>query len=184
MGYVLEWRGDSDTGYGEIDETHRLPVSATIVGPVYMPLFVSDSVRPTYGATSGALDANDAYGDMFVFNGIPQHVRLLSIQVLDQDDVIAAGTLSLYLSRRSFTAAASDAAFTISAADALNAAGPPIAFGAMIDVGSARLLETVDIDRDMNLPEGRLYCQAFTSGTPTPTTGGMPQFTLFFQALA
>ena len=53
----------------------------------------------------------------------------------------------------------------------------------MVDVGSARLLESVDIDRECVFPDGIVWMQLFTSGTPTPVDGTMPLIRLFFQVL-
>ena len=121
-------RRDAESSLDVVDDSNPFPVAIVENGArVGRPeLFATEWVRVPYGATSGALDANDAYGDE-VRAGAPVRCRLLSIQVVDQADVVVAGTLSIYLSTRQFTAAASDAAFTISAADALYAGGPPVA---------------------------------------------------------
>ena len=165
-----------------LQEIERRLRQGVVVAPSGTPrLFVSDPVRPGYGATAAALDANDAYGDRFQI-AVPERGRIVSIKVIDQDDVIAASTLTLHIFKAEFVAAASDAAFTISAADALNWVVSQ-AVSTMTDLGSARGLEVVDVNSDYSAPYGYLWCQLSTTGTPTPTSGNMPRVQLFILPL-
>src|SRR3990167_7048582 len=111
----IRFRSDSDDDNEEVDSGHPLPVKLS--DPVRTEMYVTPMVRVNYGATSGALDANDALGDVFVFD-VPAKGRILSVKMVDQDDDTLAATIHVF--SKDFVAAASDAAFTISAADAVN----------------------------------------------------------------
>ncbi len=168
--------------YQEADATTGFPVN--VVGTVGPSLFVSDQVAPNYGATSGALDANDAYGSAQAVN-VPQKGRITKISVVDRDDVIAAGTLSIAVfSGPVPSAPASDAA--IASAYTAGDIAKTITvqtFGSMIDLGAARFLDVVDIDEDYQLTGSQMWFQLSTTGTPTPTVNGMPLVQFFIQPL-
>ena len=147
--------------------------------PVVPGLFVTEQVRIPYGATSGALDANDCYGEIARVLA-PIRGRILSIKRIDQDDVVTADTIHVFSAR--FVAAASDAAFTISAVDGANWITTQV-FPTGTDLGSVRVSEIADVDSEYQLPQvtewngvplGYLYFQESTTGTATPTAGGMP----------
>lgn len=138
-------------------------------------LFASAPVVVGYGATSGALDANDAYGDLMEVV-VPIRGRLTNIKLFDADDVIAAGTLSIWVfSAKADSPPASDAAIASGYTDVDGLFMVTAqSFGPITDIGAGRFLEIVDIDSDYYAPTGKLWFQLSTTGTPTPTTGGMP----------
>lgn len=133
-------------------------------------LWVSQMVLVPYGATSGALDATDALGDTVTFTteietgaSLPKHGRIMSIRMIDQDDDTLAATIHIF--NRNFTAAASDATFTISVADAANWVTSEL-FDAGTDIGSAKVHIVKDVNVEYYAPEGKLYAQLSSSGTP------------------
>lgn len=146
------------------------------------PLWVSQKIRIPFGATSGALDANDALGNKFTFSTsedgepLPIRGRILSIRRGDQSDVVLADTIHIFTD--DFTAAASDAAFTISAADEYNHVTSQT-FPAGTDIGSAKTAEVTDVNVDYYSPLRKLVCQESTTGTPTPTVDAMPWVQIF-----
>lgn len=156
---------------------------------VYMldaPVWVSAMVAAPFGATSGALDANDAMGDPFTFNAalsgesLPKHGRILSIKMVDRSDVVLAATIHIF--NKAFTAAASDAAFTISVLDAAAWVASEL-FDAGTDIGSAKVHVIKNVNTEYYAPDGRLYAQLSTSGTPTPTINAMPTIQLIILPL-
>ena len=149
-------------------------------------VWVSQYVRAPYGATSGALDANDAMGDKFYFRSsitgapLPISGRILTIRRIDESDVALADTINI--STQEFVAAASDAAFTISVLDS-HFFLQPQTFPAGVDLGSARVAEVTDVNQDYFSPGRVLVCQESTTGTPTPTSGAMPIVQVFILPL-
>jgi len=166
------------------DDDNPLPTRLTENNPVQTKtkVWVSQQVQIPYGATSGALDANDALGDKFVFDTsvdgepLPRKGRILSIRRIDPSDVTLADTIHIFT--EDFTAAASDAAFTFSAADARYHVTSQT-FAAEIDLGSAKSAVMRDVNEDYYSAERKLVCQESTTGTPTPTAGGMPILQIF-----
>lgn len=162
----------------EFPETQNVNI---IAQPAAAPgLFVSDPVVVGYGASSGALDANDAYGDLMEVV-VPEFGRLTTLKLFDPDDVIAAGTLSIWVfSVKPAAPPASDAAIASGYTDFDGRSMVTAqAFGSMTDIGAGRFLEIVDIDSDYHAPIGKLWFQLSTTETPTPTAGGMPIVTFF-----
>lgn len=151
-------------------------------------LWVSELVRAPYGATVGAIDANDALGDKMYFEWsidhrpLPLSGRILSIRLIDQDDDTLAVTINI--STRDFTAAASDAAFTISAADAQFFLQPYTFPAAMSDLGSAKIATLTDINEDYYSEQRRLVAQLSSTGTPNIAGNStMPLVQLFILPL-
>ena len=145
------------------------------------PLWVGRAVVE-FGATSGALDANDALGNKIYFRTsmdgrpLPQFGRVLGLRRIDRSDVVLADTLNL--STRDFVAAASDAAFTISVADAEHFLSSQT-FPTGTDLGSAKVAGITDINEDYYSPDRQLVGQFSTTGTPTPTVDAMPIVFIF-----
>jgi hypothetical protein len=156
----IRFRSDASEDNEEVNGGHALPVS--LDGPVKTELYVTQLVRVPYGATSGALDAADAMGDPFFFS-VPRKGRILGIRMIDQDDDTVAATIHIF--NRPFTAAASDAAFTISAADSIGWVTSEV-FDSGTDIGSAKGFNITDVNKDYETQNGILYCQLSTSGTP------------------
>lgn len=147
-------------------------------------LFASLPVVVGYGATAGALEANDAYGDLMEVV-VPKLGRLTNIKLFDADDGIAAGTLSIWVfSTKPNAPPASDAAIASGYVD-VDGIGMVTAqsFGSITDIGAGRFLEIVDINSDYYAPQGKLWFQLSTTGTPTPTAGGMPIVTFYLLPL-
>src|SRR3990167_483656 len=116
-----------------------MTVKVEIVNPVGMALIPTAQVRVPFGATSGALDANDAMGDIFVFDQdvyghpLPKVGRIISIKMIDQYDVVLAPIIHIF--NRIVAVAASDAEFAISAVDAAYWVTSQT-FGTFTDLGS------------------------------------------------
>lgn len=132
-------------------------------------LWESDWILVPYGATSGALDAGDAFGNTITFErselgvDLPRLGRIVSIKMVDRDDDTLAASIHIF--RDTFTAAASDAAFTISVADAAKWVASE-AFDAGTDIGSAKVFTIKNVNVDYYAPTRKLYAQLSTSGTP------------------
>ena len=142
-------------------------------------LWVSPWIQIDYGATSGALDANDAFGNPFTFsvdvlgNPLPILGQILELDVLDIDDDTLA--ITVHVLTDFFTAAASDAAFTLGLADAeLYVTSQTFAAG--LDVGSFKHHEILEINKRYYSPKHTLVCQASTTGVPNIASAGtMPK---------
>ena len=158
---LLFWRDEDETRDTAVTSAHPLPVKD--YSDPKSELWVSDWVLVPYGATSGALDANDALGDKFRFSGVPKKGRISVIQMADQDDDTLAATIHIF--REDFTAAASDAAFTISVADSRKWVASE-AFDAGTDLGSAKAHVIKNVNVDYYAPSGTLHCQLSSTGTP------------------
>lgn len=151
-------------------------------------LWASTIILVPYGATSGALDANDALGNKVVFEfeadtgvTLPKHGRILSVKMIDQDDDTLDATLHLF--NADFTAAASDAAFTISVADSRNWVAS-VVFPTGTDLGSAKVHVKTDVNVDYYAPEGKLVGQLSSTGTPNIASAAvMPLLQLFILPL-
>lgn len=178
------WDNDGEINY---DGLNPLPVTlgdnpVAMTGTVKSKLWVSQLLRPNYGATSGALDAGDAAGDKIVIDRsvdgepLPKKGRILRVTMMDQADQTSA--LTLHLFNDDFTAAASDAAFSISAADGLKWV-TSVNLTVVTDLGSVRVAEANDCDVDYYAVGQRLVAQASTAGTPTFGAGTMPVYQLF-----
>ena len=134
-------------------------------------LWVSTLKLVPYGATSGALDANDALGDMVTFDAeietgkeVPKHGRILSIRMIDQDDDTLAATIHIYT--RAFpTAIASDAAW-----EPLLGNAPYQVAAELFDAGTDEINYKIHVIKNVNVeyyaPEGKLYAQLSSTGTP------------------
>ena len=157
---------------------------AEVPVPVHDPaaLWVSLWVLVPYGATSGALDANDALGNTIRFDTsvlgdpLPARGRILSIEMVDQDDDTLAATIHIF--NRTFTAAASDAAFTISVADAAKWVASEL-FDSGTDIGSAKVFVIKNVNKEYYAPEvdglRALHAQLSSTGTPNiASAAGMP----------
>lgn len=163
------------------------PVSRVDPLPVVMPnplvrtgLFESEWVQADYGATSGALDANDAMGNVFKI-AVPTKGRILSIKMLDLDDDTLAATIHLYSAN--FTGAASDAAYTVADTDANGWVASEL-FDAGTDEGSFKAHVIKDVNVEYVANGGYLYAQLSTSGTPNIADQTvMPKVKLFIQPL-
>ena len=121
-------------------------------------------------AAADAFDANDAVGTPFV---IPVPVRgiIEAAKLIDPDDDTLA--LTVHLFSRPFIAAASDAAFTISADDAIYWITSITFDTPIVDIGSAKVSEKAGATY-YEAPKGYLWGQCSTTGTPTIAAEKMP----------
>ena len=184
---------DHMIGSREFGQDVRI-TSAEIPVPVDAPanLWVSPWILVPYGATSGALDANDAFGNMITFDqsvlgdSLPARGRIVTIKMVDQDDDTLAASIHIF--SRTFTAAASDAAFTISVADAANWVASEL-FDSGTDIGSAKVFTIKNVNVDywapLNVAGVRaLYAQLSTTGTPNIASAAtMPLVRLYILPL-
>ena len=141
-------------------------------------LFVTEQLQAPFGATSGALDANDAVGNMMEFT-VPKMGRILSIKFIDPADQTSALTAHVY--SKVFVAAPSDAAYTIADEDAIN--WVTNVTPTMVDEGGSKVGEVIDIDSEYFSANERLYVQLSTSGTPTFAQTTMPLIQLYILPL-
>lgn len=155
------------TQYEELTEANGLPVQ--LVSPVKTKIWVSKQLQIPYGATSGALDANDALGNKITFDisvdgdPLPRVGRILSIRRIDLDDDTLVDTIHLF--NDDFTAAASDAAFTIGVADGHKHITSQT-FPTGTDLGSVKSASVTDINEDYYSPTRQIVAQESTTGTP------------------
>ena len=131
-------------------------------------LFVTSAVVPGIAAAD-AFDANDAVGDVFAIR-VPKVGIIEGFKLIDRDDDTLA--LTAHFFTRKFTGAASDAAFTISAYDS-EAWVTSVTFDAPLDIGSAKVAEETGSSFYF-APEGFLWCQCSTTGTPNIAVGASP----------
>lgn len=182
----LQWMDEGEDEWDGIDASHPLPVAVQNEVVTQNKLWVSPWVEIPFGATSGALDANDALGDKFYFTqsieGVPLPVkgRIKNMKIIDRDDDTLADTIHIF--NAEFTAAASDAAFTISVADSRFWVASK-AWGTYIDLGSAKVVHLTEQNIDYYAPSGMLVCQESTTGTPTIASGAMPLVQLTIEPL-
>ena len=128
-------------------------------------------------AAADAFDANDAVGTVFAIR-VP-HVGIIeNFKLIDPDDDTLA--LTAHIFKKQFIGAASDAAFTISAADSLNFV-TSVLFDSPLDIGSAKVYEEVGSSY-YEAPEGLLWCQCSTTGTPNIAAGKSPVLVVCIRA--
>lgn len=183
-------RRDGESGRPQLDfvgDENPLPVRIANAADDRVPsvavLWESPWVQVPYGATSGALDANDALGNKITFEygvdgtRIPRHGRILSVEMIDPDDDTLAATIHIY--SHDFVAAASDAAYTVGLGDAENIVAAE-AFDAGTDEGSFKFHAIKDVNAEFGAPERRLYAQLSTTGTPNIASAAvMPKVKIF-----
>ena len=127
-------------------------------------VFMTDWVQAPFGATSGALDANDAMGDPFGWN-VPKYGKIVAVSLIDLDDDTLAATVHIFSAP--FTAAASDAAFTISLLGDVRNWVTSQVMGTPTDIGAGKVVSNSGLGVYYYAPFGRLYAQLSTTGTPT-----------------
>lgn len=150
-------------------------------GIVMGRLVETDWVLLNYGATVGAVDANDALGDLFRID-VPERGRILSIKMLDLDDDTLAATIHIF--SRTVTAAASDAASTFSDPDGESWVASEL-FDAGTDLGAFKAHVIKDVNVDYVSTSRYLYAQLSTTGTPNIADQTvMPRVKLFIQPMA
>lgn len=121
-------------------------------------------------AAADAFDANDAVGGLF-FIPVPVNGIIETAKLIDPDDDTLA--LTVHLFTRTVTVAASDAAFTISANDALYWVTSITFDTPIVDIGSAKVSEKSG-STHYYAPLGYLWAQCSTTGTPTIAAERMP----------
>lgn len=181
----LMWREDGEDGWQPVDGAHPLPMA--LLETVKGGLWVSPLIEVPGIAAADALDANDALGSRFIIdtdvNGAPLPERgvIIGAKLIDPDDDTLAATLHIFNSI--FAAAASDAAFTISAADSREWV-TSILFSPTTDIGSAKVVEVTGWNSPYYSPGRQLHCQLSTTGTPNIAAGAMPQVQVFILPFA
>ena len=123
-----------------------------------------------------AYTAGDAVGGLIVFPNMSRVMAgcgsIVSLTIIDLSDQGAALQLSLF--NRPFTPTADNAAMAVSDADALNAIGQLIvATTDYTDFGGYQLATIRNQFLAYDCPDGNLYGQFQTSGTPTYALGGL-----------
>ena len=149
---------------------------------------LDDQKPPTYEiqviipgiAAADAFDANDAVGTVFEIP-VPMRGIIESAKLIDPDDDTLA--LTAHLFSELFVGAASDAAFTISAADAPNWITSITFDTPIVDIGSAKVAEKTG-STYYYAPNGVIYCQCSTTGTPNIAGGAMPRLRLSIRAIS
>ena len=116
-----------------------------------------------------AYAANDAVGGLFQI-AVPKIGIIEGFKLIDPDDDTLA--LTAHLFSRRVAVAADNAAFTISADDSL-AWVTSVTFDAPLDIGGAKVAEEVGTSY-YEAPDGLLWCQCSTTGTPTIAAGKIP----------
>ena len=134
---------------------------------------------PVDGAVGGSIyAANDAVGRVFAIP-VPVQGILETAKLIDPSNVTLAITAHLFT--RNFTGAADNAAFTISADDALKWITSISFDSPIVNIGSAKVSEKSGATY-YRAPEGFLWCQCSTTGTPTITAGLPPILQLGIRA--
>ena len=174
----LQIAANLKVGLEDVGGLNPVPVSLVDIGELRAELRQIKSPDRLYeveieipGITpANPLDANDAIGTIFRIP-VPPIGIIESAKLIDPDDDTLA--LTAHLFRKQFVAAASDAAFTISAADSKDWI-TSITFDApIVDIGSAKVSEKVGATY-YETPDGYLWCQCSTTGTPNIAAGAMP----------
>ena len=127
-------------------------------------VFLTNWAQPGFGATSGAIDANDALGDPFAWS-VPRYGMISSVSLIDIDDDTLAATVHIF--NRPFTAAASDAAFTIALLSDVQNWVTSQVMGTPLDIGAGKVVTNSGLFIYYEAPLGQLYSQLSSTGTPT-----------------
>lgn len=131
---------------------------------------MANIISQTPTITAGAYSANDAVGGKLTFSGCPEDGIIHGLTVIDKAKQSAV--LNIVLFDQDITAVNDNAAFAVDSGDIANIIGViQVAAADYIDVSG----ETVATIKGVNLPyelnsatkDGRIYGQAFTTGTPT-----------------
>lgn len=165
---ALAWKEDGEDEWQLTEPAHPLPIRT--IGPVrtHGGLFLTEWIQPP--VDSGLMAANDALSDRFSV-AVPTYGKLVAVTVIDVDDDTLASSVHVFT--RPFTAAASNAAFTISAADSRNWLTSQV-MGTPTDIGGAKVVNNVDLNLYYYAPLGQFFCQMSTTGTPTVAAGSAP----------
>ena len=147
-----------------IEEVGRIKQSVNVTDRLY----ITTPIQPFVDA--GIMAANDALSNIFSVP-VPVYGRLVAVRVIDVDDDTLASTVHLFTAP--FVAAASNAAFTIGAADAKNWITSQV-MGTPVDIGGAKVVDNVGLSIYYWAPLGRLWGQMSTTGTPTVAAGSAP----------
>ena len=137
--------------------------------PAVSELWISPWVQVPYGATSGAIDANDALGNRFKFTSsedgrpLPRKGTIVGIKMRDLDNDTLAATIHIF--NAPFSAAASDAAYTIGLADAEKHVADELFPGGTSN-GTFKAHDLKDVDVDYFSPLQELHAQLSSTGTP------------------
>lgn len=179
------WREDGTDEWQPVEDGHPLP--ARLTETVRGGMWISPRIEVPGITAADALDANDALGGLFTVsndvNGEPLPSRgvILAAKLIDPDDDTLAATLHVF--SELVSAAASDAAFTISAPDSLSWV-TSISLSSTTDIGGAKVAEVNGWNSPYYAAGRKLYCQLSTTGTPNIAAGRMPQVQLFILPFA
>lgn len=143
--------------------------------PGSRPFYTPRLVVPGIG-TAAAYAANDAFGTMGVFTGLPKVGTIQSIFFEDLDDEGIGKTLFLFSAQ--FTATADNAALAL-ADDALIGATwsgyISIPAANFLDAGAFRIGQVNGLNLDYRAPRGKLYWQFRTEGADNIAAGALPK---------
>jgi hypothetical protein len=115
---------------------------------------------------AGAQGAGDALTSLFVVPSIARQGKIMTIAIIDLGRTTWINT-SVYLSKHTFTASAINDPFDPSDTDILNTIGV-----FLVDTAHAFADSMIGIEDNIQhaywAPEGKMYGQLITRGTPTP----------------
>lgn len=133
------------------------------------------------GITIGAAHSDgDALGTMFVFENLPKAGRIQTGIFLDLDD--EGIEMDLILFNRPFTPTADDAAFAVSDSDLLKLVGH-ITFSTFLNYANNQSSTASGLFLTYTAPQGRLYAQMVTRGTPNIAATNIPRIGMTIEAL-
>ena len=153
-----------------------MSVKARIVGrvPVTSGMFVTDQKAIAGVVTAAAYTAGDAVGTITIFE-VPERGTIHSVKLIDIDDDTLS--LTVHVFRDVFTPTADNAALNISLTDLFKWV-TSIDLTVTKDLGAGKVAEAL-VNSDYIAPNGKLYVQTHTAGTPTIAAGQIPLLQFF-----
>lgn len=118
-------------------------------------------------SVAAAQGAGDALTNMANFTSLPTSGTIMSISLIDKG--FQSASTEVYLSQASFTATTINAAFSPSDADLLNMVGY-FTLNTWFAFVDNSVCEIDNIGRPYYTPDGKIYLQLITRGTPTPAS--------------
>ncbi|KKN76443.1 hypothetical protein LCGC14_0369520 [marine sediment metagenome] len=128
--------------------------------------------------SSGAYTANDAMGTIFEVV-VPRRGEIRSAIFFDLDDEGLQTDLEIF--KHKPTQIASEAAWALSLADVVKFI-TELSFVTPDDHNGTQTFQLTNIGMAYTAPEGKLYIQAVTRGTPTIAVGAKPRIQLQIQS--
>jgi hypothetical protein len=143
--------------------------------PSYAALFESEQKTIPGITAADALDAGDTIGSVFSI-AVPEAGWINCVRLYDPDDDTLA--LTLHVFRRPVAAAASDAALAVPAGDLMQAVCS-IPLTSTTDLGGGKITSVPGLNEAYTAPDGLLYFQCSTAGTPNIAATAMPRVQLW-----